>query len=262
MDYRFYFLINNNFNMINSTEKEMLLRPRNVSLSRLLINSIWVFVSWFLWSIIVMAFLFLLSSTLWFNFDTDAWVGWVKDWFLFPFLFSLVVFLGTTITMLFTYFVLSFTNSENYKKNMITFFQIIFFSILIYIFMLPIYMYIGENFYDSIFLIFLLHNLMAFLLFSIVLELLNNYTHIFLWVYSSFLGTVATILIVIKFWIFDHSKWKIFLIVLLVPLLNFLNYFTKQIIEMVYYQYYKYTWNDPIGNIFYQIEKEEKEDNL
>jgi hypothetical protein len=256
------YLVNNNSNMIDSTEKEMLQRPRNVVLSRLLINSIWVFASWFLWSIIVMAFLFLLSSTLGFNFDTDAWVGWVKDWYLFPFLFSLVVFLGTTITMLFTYFVLSFTNSDNYKKNMITFFQIIFFSVLIYIFMLPIYLYIWENFYDSIFLIFLLHNLIAFLLFSIVLELLNNYTHIFLGVYSSFLGTLITLLIVIKFWIFNHSKWKIFLIVLLVPLLNFLNYFVKQIIEMVYYQYYKYTWNDPIGNIFYQIEKEEKEDNL
>ncbi len=248
--------------MIDSTEKEMLIRPRFVSPLKLLINSIWVFVSWFLWSIIVMAFLFMLSSSFSFNFDVEASAWWIKEWFLFPFLFSLVVFLGTTITMLFTYFVLSMTNAENYKKNMVTFFHIIFFSTLIYIFMIPIYLYIWDNFYDSIFLIFLFHNLIAFLLFSIVLELLNNYTHIFLWLYSSFLWIIITILLVINFWIFDHSKWKIFLIVFLVPLLNFLNYFSKQIIEIIYYNYYKFTWNDPIGNVFYQIEKEEKEDNL
>lgn len=248
--------------MIVVSETDHLHRPRKASLIRLLINSIGVFAAWFIWSIVVMAFLFLLSQAFSFNFDTSAWTSWIKEWFLFPFLFSLVVFMWTTVTMLFTYLVLCVTNWENYKKNMTTFFHIIFFSVLIYVFMIPIYLFVWENFYESIFIIFLLHNLMAFLLFSIVLELLNNYTHIFLWLYSSFLWTVITILVIINFWIFDHSKWKVFLIVFLVPLLNFLNYFSKQVIEIIYYNYYKYTWTDPIWNVFYQIEKEEKEDNL
>lgn len=247
--------------MINTTEQENTHRPKNVTPVRLIINSVWVFASWFLWSIIVMAFLFLLSSAFSFNFNTDAWASWVKEWFLFPFLFSLVVFLGTTITMLFTYFVLTITSWENYKKNMISFFHIIFFSVSIYVLMIPIYLYIGEHYYESIFLVFLLHNLISFLLFSVILELLNNYTHIFLWIYSSFLWTIITIFLIINFWIFSNSKWKIFLIVFLVPLLNFLNYFSKQLIEIIYYNYYKFTWNDPIGNVFYQIEKEEKYNN-
>lgn len=248
--------------MFDKVDDEFLQRPRKITPIRVVVNSIWVFASWFLWSIIVMAFLFLLSNTFSFNFNTDAWAWWVKEWFMFPFLFSLVVFFSSTITMLFTYFILTITNKENYKKNMVTFFQVIFFSMIIYVAMIPIYLYIWENYYENIFLIFLLHNLLAFLLFSIVLELLNNYSHILLWIYSSFIWTVITLLIIINFWIFEFSRWKVFLIVFLLPLINLINYTSKQLIEFIYYNYYKYTWNDPIGNVFYQIEKEEKESNL
>lgn len=73
---------------------------------------------------------------------------------------------------------------------------------------------------------------------------------------------MITILLMTKFWIYANSKWKVVLIVFLVPLINFLNYFCKQIIEIIYYNYYKYTWTDPIWNVFYEIEKEEKESNL
>lgn len=247
--------------MINYIEEEHLHRPRKISLVRVLINSLGVFGAWFLWSIIVMAFLFLLSASFSFNFNTDAWTWWVKEWFLFPFLFSLVVFLATTITMLFTYFILTITNAYNYKKNMITFFHIMFFSTLIYVLMIPIYLHIGENYYENIFLVFLLHNLIAFLLFSIILELFNNYTHILLGVYSSFLWTIITIFLIILFWVFSYSKWKVFLIIFLIPIINLFNYFAKQMIELAYYHYYKYTWSDPIGNVFYQLEKEDRENN-
>lgn len=245
--------------MIESLEIEHLHRPRKIDMVRLLINSIWIFASGFLWSIIVMAFLFLLSTAFSFNFNTESWASWVKEWFLFPFMFSLVVFLWTTITMLFTYTILTVTSKEHYKRNMVTFFNIVLFSVLIYIFILPLYLYVWEYYYENIFLVFILHNLVVFLLFSIVLELINNYTHIFLWVYSSFLWTMITILLATKYGIYANSKWKVILIIFLIPILNFLNYFTKQLIEVAYYNYYKYTGNDPIWNVFYQAEKEEKE---
>lgn len=247
--------------MLESLETEHLHRPRKISFLRLTINSIWVFFSWFLGSIIVMAFLFLLSTAFSFNFEIETDSTGVKEWYLFPFMFSLVVFLWTTFNMLFTYTILTFTNKEHYKRNMISFFHIILFSILIFLMIIPLYLYVWENYYESIFLVFLLHNLIVFLLFSIILELINNYTHIFLWVYSSFLGTMTTILLATKFWIFANSKWKVAIIIFLIPVLNFMNYFFKQVVEILYYNYYKYTWTDPIWNVFYQIEKEEKENN-
>ncbi len=241
-------------------KKEKQYWPRRVDLVRTIINAVWIFVSGFLGSLIIMAFLFLLSRSFWFNFEQWVWVPGFKEAFLFPFLLSLVIFFATTITMLFTYYVLTVANSNFYKKNITSFFHIIFFSILIYIFTIPIYLNIWSTHYENIFLVFLLHVSISFLLFSIVLELLNNYTHILLWVYSSFLWTIITIFLIVSLWLLDYSKWKFYLIIFLVPIISVFNYVSKQLIEYIYYNYYRYTWNDPIGDVFYQIEKEELED--
>ena len=241
-------------------KKEKQYWPRRVDLVRTIINALWIFAAGFLGSLIVMAFLFMLSSAFWFNFEWWTWTPGFKEGFLFPFLLSLIVFLSTTITMLFTYYVLTITHSNNYKQNMITFFHIIFSSILIYIFIIPIYLNIWSTYYENILLVFLLHIVITSLLFSIILELLNNYTHLILWIYSSFLWTIITIFVIILLGLPDNSKWRFYLIIFLVPVINVLNYISKQFIEFIYYSYFKFTWNDPIGNVFYQIEKEEQEE--
>ncbi len=241
-------------------KKEKQYWPRIVDLVRTIINALSIFAAGFLGSLIVMAFLFLLSTAFWFNFEWWAWTPWFKEAYLFPFLLSLIVFVSTTITMLFTYYVLTITHSNNYKKNIITFFHIVFSSLLVYIFIIPIYLNIGSTHYENILLVFLFHVIITSLLFSIILELLNNYTHIFLWIYSSFLWTIITIFFIFLLGLPDNSKWKFYLIIFLVPVINVLIYISKQFIEFLYYNYFKFTWNDPIGNVFYQIEKEELEE--
>jgi hypothetical protein len=48
-------------------------------------------------------------------------------------------------------------------------------------------------------------------------------------------------------------------LVLLLAVINFTITFSKQLFELAYYHYYKYTNLDQLGDIFYQIEMEEKE---
>ena len=44
-----------------------------------------------------------------------------------------------------------------------------------------------------------------------------------------------------------------------VVIINFSVTFFKQLFELAYYHYYKYTNLDQLGDIFYQIEMEEKQ---
>ncbi|MFA5917539.1 MAG: hypothetical protein WC850_04900 [Candidatus Gracilibacteria bacterium] len=241
-------------------KKEKQYGPRRVDLVRTIINALGIFAAGFLGSLIVMAFLFMLSSAFGFNFEGGAGTPGFKEGFLFPFLLSLIVFLATTITMLFTYYVLTVTHSNNYKKNISTFFHIILSSILVYIVIIPIYLNIGSTHYENILMVFLFHVIITSLLFSIILELLNNYTHLILGIYSSFLGTIITIFFIILLGLPDNSKGKFYIIIFLVPVINGLIYLSKQFIEFIYYSYFNFTGNDPIGNVFYQIEKEEQEE--
>lgn len=48
-------------------------------------------------------------------------------------------------------------------------------------------------------------------------------------------------------------------LLLLLPLINFLTTFLKQLFEFIYYHYTIFTNNDPLSDIFYQIEVEENE---
>lgn len=204
--------------------------------------------------------MFLLSRFLWFSLNSWDLETWIRINNIFPFFFSLVTFVATTITVLINYYILTLTNIEKYKKNIISSFHVLFFSIIIYILITPIYIYIWIKSYSDIFYVFLLHNLIIFLWTSLILELLNNYKYVLLWFYSSFIGFFITILLlVLIFWTTSSSQWKILSFVILLPLVNFLSYLFKQIFEFLYYQYYKYTWMDQLWDIFYQIERDEKE---
>lgn len=239
-------------------EKKFTLRETNFQ--SIWINSLWTLIAWFIWSIIIIIIMLLLSKSLWFSLSTTSLESGIKINNIFPFFFSLVTFIASTITVLLTYHILTLTDSLKYKKNLTTYFHLMFFSVVIYALITPVYITIWANSYDDIFYIFLLHNLVIFLGSSLILELLNNYRYIMLWFYWSFIWFFITILLLVfTLWIFSSSEVRIISFVILLPAINFLSYLFKQIFEFLYFEYYKYTWMDQLWDIFYQIEKEEKE---
>jgi uncharacterized membrane protein YtjA (UPF0391 family) len=173
---------------------------------------------------------------------------------------SIITLIWTTITIYITYRLLHTTSDWIYKRNIIITWQILFFVFLTYLFLAPMYIYVWLIHYKYIIQIFLLHTIVVIFWVNIIIEILNKYRHILIWIYWSFVWLFISIISTI-FIFSSMTSWtaKLMSLLFLLPLINFLMTFCKHLFEMIYFYYYKYTNLDQIWDIFYQIEMEEKE---
>jgi len=179
---------------------------------------------------------------------------------IFPIILSIIAFIWTSITIYLTYFMLNKTYETKYKKNIVIFWQLAFFWILVYIFITPIYIYLWLESYENIIYVFLIHSFILSFWSHLIIEILNNYRYVLLWFYSSFIALFFSAIFVLSlFSNFSSSYAKLVSLVLLLPVLNFSMTFFKQVFENLYYFYYKYTSLDQIWDIFTKIEFEEEE---
>lgn len=231
--------------------------PRQIKIQSIVIWSLITLFTWIAWSTIFIAILFFLS----WNIDLEVLKEWTKKTsVIVPIILNWIVSFIWAIVSLVSYSLTIKFWQTWYKKNLTTVFHILFSISLISIFFLPIYIYVWITNFPDILLIISVHCLFIFLLFNIILELLNNYNYVFLWLYWSIAWTILTIFIIIFISFYDFSRWKLYLISMIFPLFNFLNYFFKELFKFLYYKYYFFTWSDPIWMPFYSIKREEKED--
>lgn len=236
--------------------------PNKVIFKEILMDSLWAFIAWFLWSMLIILLTFLSSKLTKMPINiTEVADNWVKISAMFPILLSLITFIWTSVSMFITYYMLNLTNPERYKRNRTILWQISFFWIFMYICITPIYFYVWMTSYSDIINVFLVHTIILIFWTSIILEILNNYRYVLLWIYWSFIwlffSSLFTIIIS-----FSFSNWwyaRLLLLISLLPIVNFTTTFFKQAFELLYYNYNKYTNMDPLWDIFYQIEIEEKE---
>lgn len=236
-----------------------LFAPRQQPIVNILINSLWSFIAWVIGSIIIIILTFIMSN--YFNVVWMFWTNsmWIKISPLFPFIFSIITLLWTTVSSFVTYKILNMTDSEKYKKNSILFWQIAFLQVVSYILMIPLYIYSGSNNFEMIMYVYAFHILLIVFWTSLILELFNNYRYILLWFYWSIIWLFFCILFCIFiFSTFSGGYSKIIVLITLLPFSNFIILFIRQLFELVYSLYYKYTAMDPLWDIFYQIEMEEE----
>lgn len=235
--------------------------PREISFWDIWLNTVWAFISWIIWSVILLFIVFVISWIVdipWNLKQANIWFWWNNP--IFPFMLSFITFIVSIIVAVLTYNFLSLTDPNKYKKTIIHFSQISFFSIITYIFLVPVYVYAGMQDYNNIMYIFIVHVLLLIFWEVILLELLNNYRYILLWFYGSFVWLFLTGIIV--FFIFSlFPEWyaKLLSLLLLLPIINWLIIFFKWLFEMIYYKYYIFTSKDNLWDIFKQIELEELE---
>ena len=236
--------------------------PRKIVFQDILVSSIWALIAGFLWSLLILAITFFSSGALDIQTKFSNASLWVWDTStIFPLALSMITFIGTSLTVFLTYVILWMINPERYKRNLIIFGQISLFGILTYIFFTPIYIYLGLQSYENILYIFIVHTLLVTFWTSLILEIMNNYRHILIWVYGSFIWLfLASWLSLMIFNSFPEGTAKLFSLIVLLPLINFAITFFKQLFEISYYKYYLATNTDSIWDIFYQIEMEEKEE--
>ena len=109
-------------------------------------------------------------------------------------------------------------------------------------------------------LVFILHSIILTFGTSIIIEVLSNYRYILTGIYGSFVGIFITgILTMTLFSSFSSGYAKLLSLLVILPLVNTCMILWKQLFEFAYYYYNQYTNLDQLGDIFYQIELEEKE---
>ncbi len=235
--------------------------PRKIIFQDILVSSLWAFIAGFLWSLLILVITFFSSGTLNISgtFETSALTKETGS--IFPLILSLITLVGTSISMFLTYLFMNLTSPERYKKSVVIFGQIAFFWVLSYVFFTPIYISLWMVKYEYIMYIFIIHTLIVSFGTSIILEIMNNYRHILIGIYWSFIGLfLASILSIIIFSSFSPWTAKLISLVVILPIVNFAITFFKQIFEIAYYKFHLVSNQDPLGDIFYQIEMEEKEE--
>jgi len=235
--------------------------PRNVKITDILITSAWGFISWIIWSVFLLFITFLVSGIIDVpgNFKQEnLWFGWNTP--IFPFVLSFITFIVSIVVSIITYNFLHLIDKERYKKTIIHLGQVSLFSIITYIFLVPVYVYIWMIDYKNIMYIFIIHVLIQTFWEVILLEILNNYRYILLGFYGSFVWLFLTW--IVAFFIFSlFSEWyaRLLSLILLLPLINWLIFFFKWLFELVYYKYFILTSKDNLWDIFEQIIQEEQE---
>ena len=235
--------------------------PSKRDLKEVLITSLWAFISWVIGSILLVLLILLISNFI--NvFDSfsaaQAW-AW-KSSIIFTITLSIVAFIVTSLSLFITYYFLSFSNPERYKKNNVILGQIAFFTFLTYLFVIPAYIYAWNLDYDYLIVVFLIHTIFVVFWVNLIIEILNNYRYILVSVYWSFIAVFIVMLLVsLIFSFFDSNSAKLISLLFLLPFINFLQVFIKWIFDFAYYHYNRLTNQDQIWDIFYQIELEEKE---
>lgn len=232
--------------------------PKKTNIVDVIINASWTLMSWIIWSIFLIIFVFIITNLMDLptNLSTQTQFGSNNP--LLPFILSLITFLISFITSYINYYFLSLTESIKYKRSSIHFFNLLLFSIIIYIFFAPIYVIFWINSYENIIFIFIAHIIIINFWVVLLLEIINNYKYILLWFYWSFTWLIITSLI--SYFIFNFfSTWyaRFLSLLLIMPLISWLIVFFKWLFELLYYKYFKLTWNDNLWDIFNQIINEE-----
>ena len=133
----------------------MFLAPRKQKISDIMINSIWAFIAWIIWSIILIVITFIISDYLNIISTFEASENWIKTTPMFPIIISLLTLLWTTISSFLSYYIISMTDPEKYKRNLVIFWQLAFLQLLVYLFISPIYVYMWLMDYNNIIIIYI-----------------------------------------------------------------------------------------------------------
>jgi len=234
--------------------------PQKLLFSDIIINSLWSLIAWIVWGIIIIIIIYFSGNVIDVSWNLGISNNWIQSGAIFPLLLSLITLVWSSISTYLTYRLLIVTSPEKYRKNIVISGQIAFFTLLTYFFITPIYIYVWLINFKFIMDIFIIHALIITFWTSILIEVLNNYRNILIWLYWSFVWLFLS-MIIVGLIFYNCSEWtaKLISLILILPIVNFCTTLFKQLFEFIYYYYYKYTNLDQLWDIFYQIETEETE---
>ena len=129
--------------------------PKKIEFQEIIINSLWSFIAWIVWSFLILIITFLLWSSInivW-TFDRAVKIG-VETSSIFPLVLSIITLIWSTLTIYLTYKLLVMTSEKKYKNNIVILWQIMFFALITYFFVTPIYIFAWIIDYNYIMYVF------------------------------------------------------------------------------------------------------------
>lgn len=179
---------------------------------------------------------------------------------IFPYALSLVAFFAILLSTYLSSYLNKLVFPHKYRGGITAFAQTFALSILIFIFVVPLYVYVGRRFSDWLIYVFTFHALMTMFGVSILSEIVSNYRYAALSVYSSFSGFfLACVASAAIFLSASESISGIYALVGTIPVVTFLINAFRVLAEFAYYQFYELVGVDPLGNVYARIEEEERE---
>ena len=183
---------------------------------------------------------------------------------IFPYVMALVAFFAILVS---TYLSLTLNNlifPDKYRKGLATFAQTFSFSILLFVLVVPLYVYVGIYYPGKVIFVFTFHVLLGTFGVSLISEILSNYRYAILSVYSAFTGFFVASTASVAFFkdsldSGNDSKWAFYSLVGAIVLITVLINFIRLLVEFAYYRFYVAVGSDPIGNVYEKIENEERE---
>jgi len=238
----------------------MSLGPQKITFPEVWINVLGSLIAWMAGWITILVIMFIFGDII--NVDSNLinrWLGQAGSP-LFPILLSIVTLIGTSLSVFLTTKILAATSAGKYKNNSVTYGQIWFFIVFLYLLITPIYIWTGLMDYTNIMIVFLVHVLLLKFWMSVILDIMNNYRYSMIGLYGSFLGLIISAVITI--WVFSSFSLghaKLIMLVLLLPIINVTMMACKQLFAMAYYSYYTYSGIDSLWDVFDRITLEEDE---
>ncbi len=178
-----------------------------------------------------------------------------------PILLSMITFFSLAVGSTVVYFIASLVIPDMYTRSKTAMSQLVIFSIILYILFAPIYLLVSNSTtHISILSVFSLHIMFGTFGLYIVMNLVSQYRYVLISVYGSLIAfLIVGIVWVLYIFPMDPSSQALFILIGLVMLSFIGTTFIIYTLLWAYYALYKSTWLDPVGNIFTQIEREEKD---
>lgn len=179
---------------------------------------------------------------------------------IFPYVLAIVGFVSMLVSGYLSLFMNGLVFPGKYKEGMATFGQTFAFSILLFILIVPMYVFFGSVNVEKLSQVFIVHVLVNAFGFVLVSEILSNYRYAVLAVYSGFAGFLATgALSLVAVTVFEETSTTLYSLVGVIVVANVLMTFFRLLTELCYYQFYRLTGIDPIGDIYARIERDDAE---
>ena len=149
-----------------------------------------------------------------------------------------------------------------YTRNKIFYLQVTVFMIILFICMLPVYLVVGATAMNTsaILLAYLVHILLSIFGLELLLSIIAQYRYSLLTLFANMASLIFSGGIL--FWVYTNtsSSASALFVLMALSILGFvLSTGICFLIRFAYYQFYTITGNDPLGDVFSQIEKEDEQ---